>query len=79
VRLVSTEDLTLLGSAVTRDAIKGALLQRQDVLKVMCDRLETLDPHTALFLLANALGIPKFMYTLRTCPTWIELDVLRSN
>ena len=43
----------------------------------MVNRLSELDAHDALFLLRNALSIPKLTYFLRTAPCFTEIEVLR--
>ena len=42
----------------------------------MLTNLEKIDSHPAVFLLQNALAIPKVMYFLRTCPTWRNRPIL---
>merc|ERR1712015_304240 len=42
----------------------------------MMTNLEKIDSHPAVFLLQNALAIPKVMYFLRTSPTWRNREIL---
>ena len=45
-----------------------ALADKRENLTVLIGRLSLLPAHAALFLLRNALAIPKLLYTLRTSP-----------
>ena len=78
IKVIDLEDLTLLGSPIRPHAGEKILNSKLDDLKRMMENLEQLDSHPALFLLRNALAIPKLTYLLRTSPTWRNMDILHS-
>jgi hypothetical protein len=45
-------------------------------LKMMCDRLQDIDAHPALFLLRQCVGAPRIVYTLRTSFTQEDTGTL---
>ena len=68
---------TLLGAPLSSgDAIDSALASKCSDLERMVKRLGLIPSHAALFLLKNALAIPKLLYLLRTAPCFDspELD-----
>ena len=77
IKILDKTNLTLLGTPVFPEAIESTLRKKMSELKLMVDRLSQLDAHDALFLLRNALSIPKLTYFLRTAPSFLEIEVLR--
>ena len=55
MRLIGNEDLTLLGSPVLPETIEKVLRSKLESLKLMANRLESLDAHDAMFLLKIVL------------------------
>ena len=49
-------------------AVDSALAGKRTDLEVLIKRLALIPSHAALFLLKNALAIPKLLYLLRTAP-----------
>ena len=78
VRLISKEDLTLLGAAILPEAIDSMLIPKREKLKLMAQRLTQIDKHDALVLLKNCYAIPKLTYILRTVPCFKRLDILHT-
>ena len=58
----------LLGSPLHMDGISQAIINKRSDLKIMSTRLSYMPAHDSLFLLKNALAIPKLMYILRSSP-----------
>ncbi|HEX4046123.1 MAG TPA: hypothetical protein VHZ76_10715 [Gammaproteobacteria bacterium] len=65
----------MLGSAVTCEAIPTVLHKKSSEVKRLCSNLELLDSHSALFLMKSCNGAPKLLYTLRTCPTFLNPNI----
>ena len=62
-------DATLLGTPIQAGVgVDNALASKIADLEVMTSRLSLLPAHAALFLIKNALAIPKLIYLLRTAP-----------
>ncbi len=61
----------ILGSAVGSGAFIDQYVQnRVGKIRVLVERLNDLeDPQVQLLLLRSAIGMPKFVFALRTCPT----------
>ena len=53
------------------------LLEKLEDLKRLCERLELVDSHIALFLLRHAFAIPKLTYFLRSAPCFYNKGVLK--
>ena len=68
LKLVPAEDINILGVPLFPKGINEELTKRLNALKLTCSRFEKLDHHDALFLLKNALFLPKLLYLLRTFP-----------
>ena len=77
MRLIGNEDLTLLGSPVLPETIEKVLRSKLESLKLMANRLESLDAHDAMFLLKNCFALPKLTYFLRTSPCFLKEEVLK--
>ena len=58
----------LLGSPLHMDGISQAIINKRSDLKIMSTRLSYMPAHDSLFLLKNALAIPKLMYILCSSP-----------
>lgn len=63
-------ELILLGSAITLDAGNKWLKKKENKLKLLFSRLDSLNKHVAYYLLKHCLGIPKLTYLIRTMPIW---------
>jgi hypothetical protein len=70
IKVLSAEDCMLLGAPLTDEALPSAVFEKIEKIKLMVDRLPTLQAHTALFLLKNTFSIPRLVYLLRCSPTW---------
>lgn len=78
-RLVPMEEAELLGSPIGAVAIQLHLDSLLAKFNLMASRLATLDAHSGFFLLRNCFSMPKFLFTLRTCPTFtnaVQLDAI---
>ena len=76
VQVINVNDLCLLGSPILPQAGAKVLTEKLEDLERLLANLQKIDAHPALFLLQNALAIPKVMYFLRTSPTWKNVDIL---
>ncbi|XP_055351881.1 uncharacterized protein LOC129598141 [Paramacrobiotus metropolitanus] len=70
LRVLSDSTFTLLGAPVLDDAIGPALTEKAATLTTVCERLQLLPRHHALYLLKHCLGAPKVIYMLRCCNAW---------
>jgi hypothetical protein len=61
-------EVTLLGAPLHKVSIEKILTAKMGDLETLCNRLCLLPKHHSLFLLRNALAIPKLLYILRTSP-----------
>ena len=68
MKVISRNNATLLGSALSLPATAILLNDKIKSLQLMGSRLPTLDSHDALFLLRHSLAIPRMVYLLRTSP-----------
>ena len=66
----------LLGSSISTEAVPILFKEKMRALKIMEPRLLLLPAHDALFILRHALALPRLLYTLRTCPTFLHIDIL---
>ena len=62
--------LSLLGSPIHNDLIPNAITDKISILSIMQSRLSFLSAHHGLFLLKNAISIPRQNNLLRCCPCW---------
>ncbi|KAI5639518.1 reverse transcriptase (RNA-dependent DNA polymerase) domain-containing protein [Phthorimaea operculella] len=73
---LDTNSFYPLGSPIFPSSIPDAFSQRQRLLRVAQERLQNLSAHVAITLLRVCFAVPKLMYLLRTCPTWLYPDTL---
>ena len=76
VKLLSKDNLTLLGAPIFPEAIESILGTKLENLTLMVNRLKEIDAHDALFLLRNCFSMPKLTYNLRTSPCFLKKEVL---
>lgn len=69
-------DIELLGSPLTINGIRSAILRKLNKLQTMVDRMDKLNAHHAYCLLRSSLSIPQLSYLLRSTPCWHALGVL---
>ena len=67
---------SVLGFSLTHEAIVPILDSKIGDICRLCSKLEEVDPHHAFTLLRNCFSIPKLVYILRTCPTFVEPMIL---
>ena len=67
---------SVLGSPLTHEAIVPILDSKLEEIRRLCSKLEEVDPHHAFTLPKNCFSIPKLVYNLRTCPTFVEPMIL---
>jgi hypothetical protein len=65
VKILSPSNCELLGAPLTPEALPRALASKIGAVKLLVDRLDTLQSHVALVLLKNCLATPKLVYLLR--------------
>ena len=76
VSLPPRHSWSVLGSPLTHEAIVPILGSKLEDIRRLCFKLEEVDPHHAFNLLRNCFSIPKLVYILRTCPTFVEPLIL---
>ena len=77
IEVTDLKDLVILGAPIGEEARRTLLTGEKQKLDNMCDFLENVDGHHALFLLRNCLSLPKLLYFLRTACCFKEEDLLR--
>jgi hypothetical protein len=77
VRKLNEESFELLGAPIFQNGINRILNEKYDVVKIMCDRLKILDVHPALCLFKSSLSTPKFLFILRSSPTFLQPNALK--
>ena len=77
IEVTDLKDLVILGAPIGGEARRTLLTGKKQELDNMCDFLENVDGHHALFLLRNCLSLPKLLYFLRTACCFKEEDLLR--
>ena len=78
LRLVQSNNTTLLGAPLFVEALPSAVEMKVAALKRLTSNLGYLHAHDALYLLKNCLAIPKLLHLLRCSPTWKTLDQLQA-
>jgi hypothetical protein len=76
LKLVDKGNLELLGSPIHQEGIKSALDKKRGTLKLMCDRLTSVDAHCALFMFRHCVGTPRVNYLLRSTPAYEHVQDL---
>ena len=66
----------LLGSPLTTESIKPALISAFGMVSKLCSRIKTLDSHTGLFFLANHTSAPRLSHLMQTASTFYEPQIL---
>lgn len=66
IKVIQDNDLELLGAPITEEAEERILIKTHNKLKIMFERIGTLNYHMAYFLLKNCFSIPKLTYLLRS-------------
>ncbi|XP_055339287.1 uncharacterized protein LOC129588896 [Paramacrobiotus metropolitanus] len=70
VRVMSSSSLTLLGAPILDAAIAPLFAEKAQSLATVCERMQLLPRHHALFFLRHCLGAPKIVYMLRCSNAW---------
>lgn len=70
VRLIN--EIDLLGAPISNSLIPIFLSKKKEQVEFMCDRLKKIDVHPALSLLRCCISSPKFIYLLRSCPSFLH-------
>ena len=77
IKIVDKKELKLLGAPIFPEAIESVLDPKIENLALMTERLKQIDSHEGLFLLRHSLGMPKFIYFLRTAPCFLKTNILK--
>ena len=72
----SLEELSLLGSPLQDGGLQPTLRSAASLVSLLCERLQSLDAHLALFFLSHFVSVPRLTYLLRTSPTYKERSSL---
>jgi hypothetical protein len=78
IKRLNPDSFTLLGSAVTEEAVEVLVKEKLEECSRLCERVKKLSSHSAFFILKNCFALPKLIYTLRTTPSWLS-GLLLSN
>ena len=70
IKTMSVNTLELLGSPLLDEKIGESIDRVGGTISDMCHRLKLLDPHTGFFFLCNYASYSRFLYLLRTSPTY---------
>ena len=70
-------EMTTLGAPLTNEAIPPTLKSKKEEVERLMSRLDIIDSHPAFTILRNCFSLPKFLYILRTSPTFKSTDSLR--
>ena len=76
--VLADRELTILGAPISQAAAEVTMNDKKEELERMVKRLQTLDPHSAFFLLKNSLWLPKLQYVLRAAPIYHQPELLQS-
>ena len=77
LRVVELRDASLLGAPLSPEQLVCSMNSKTQVLRLMAERLKTIDPHQAIVLLKSAFSLPKILYTLRSSPAYKNMNILR--
>jgi len=77
IKILLLEQLFLLGAPIHDTNIHEAIESKINSLSLMCSRLSLLNAHQSLFLLKNAISIPRLSYLLRCSPCWQNIHDLQ--
>ena len=77
IKILSLDKLSLLGAPIHDNLISNAIKDKLSKFEIMRERLSSLSSHHALFLLKNAISIPRLNYLLRCTPCWKEMCTLQ--
>jgi hypothetical protein len=70
ISVTDIKEATLLGTALSFDITASLVDEKLGFLKNMQMRISSLPSHDALFLLRNAMAIPRLTYLLRSAPAF---------
>lgn len=67
---VDPNELTLLGSPLSEGGLESAIETAKNDINILCQRILSLDAHTAMFFLTNYVSAPQLTYLLRSAPVF---------
>jgi len=70
IKILPLEQLFLLNTQIHDSNIHEAIESKINSLSLMRSRLSLFNEHQSLFLLQNAISIPRLSYLLRLSPCW---------
>ena len=70
VKLTPISSLTILNSPILHEATPLALTKANKIIDSICERVKSLDAHTALFFLSHYSAAPRLNYLLRSAPLY---------
>ena len=73
---VDPGELTLLGSPLSKGSLESASETAKTNTNRLCQRILSLDAHTAMFFLTHYLNVPKLTYLLRSAPVFKQKQEL---
>ena len=76
IKVLADQDLTLLGAPILGSGSDKVMRNKLEDLKLMGERLTSVEAHEALFLLRHCFSIPKLTYFIRTAPFFKHQDIL---
>ena len=75
-KIIQNNNLTLLNSPIFEEALDLSINQAKQMISNICNRVELLDSHAALFFLTNHTSAPRVNYLLRTSPMYKRSESL---
>ena len=77
IREVPLSQLDLLGSPLDEAGIKAAAEAASNTISTLCNRIRSLDTHSATFFLAHHVSAPRLQYLLRSSSMYLDRPCLR--
>ena len=75
--IVGRDDADLLGSPLGHKALEIALEKKRAKMNTLCDNLDHLPSHYAIYLLRHCFAMPKLIFLFRTAPTFSFPDIVQ--
>ena len=76
LKTLTKANFTLLNSPIYPEAIPISINKAENIINNICNRIEGLDSHTALFFLTNFTAAPRLNYLLRSAPMYFDDSAL---
>ena len=78
VVLTPSDRLTLLGAPLTVEGLNYSVPKCKERIDLICERVQTLDAHWALFFLKQYTSAPRLNHLLRSAPVYLRPNTLEA-